>query len=603
MNREEKKKGIVYVDDDEVMLYIFKRNLDEFYNIHTTTDPYEALKLIKRDDISIIVSDHAMPEMSGIELLEEVLKVCPNKGRILVTGNDHVEVVKEAINKAEINQFISKPWDEDNLKFAVDRVSEVCNLKMNNNFLQQELKKTVDLQQDTMLQQKKVIRLNQNVIKKLNRSDYIKEGRLEEGIIELTETLSKSMDISRVSVWSYNSKLDEGECIDLFCNVNIEHRTGYKIDKVNYEGITEVIQKEWVIQEENVWGKTSSKLPSKEYLKKFDIHSILYIPFHIGREVYGVLACEQIGGITHWTNDEVQFMSSVTDIIKLLYRTYERKLVEKELKMAYDELQATHSQLVLSEKMASLGQLTAGIAHEINNPINFVYAGINALDIYIEKCLAIAQSCVSCSLVGQGTDEENEIMNNINKYDVDELKEDIRLLVKDIRIGATRTAEIVKGLKNFSRLDEAESKISDIHEGLDSTLVLLRSQMTYANVEVVKKYDSSIPVINCYPGQLNQVFMNILSNAIQAMEDKGKIEVVTRNKTDKVVIEISDTGKGIPENIINNIFDPFYTTKDVGVGTGLGLSISYGIIEKHNGDIKAESIEGKGSKFTITLPK
>ncbi|MEN8230542.1 MAG: ATP-binding protein, partial [Bacteroidota bacterium] len=193
--------------------------------------------------------------------------------------------------------------------------------------------------------------------------------------------------------------------------------------------------------------------------------------------------------------------------------------------------------------------------------------------------------------------------------EIEELKEqidykqairEINKLIESIKNGTERTTQIVKGLRTFSRLDEDVLKVADIHEGLDSTLILLRNK--YKNrIEIVKDY-GDIPQLECFPGQVNQVFMNILSNAIDAIEEKGKITISTSKVNGFIRINIKDTGSGIPENIKGKIFDPFFTTKDVGEGTGLGLSISHGIIEKHNGSIKVKSEEGKGSELIIMLP-
>lgn len=601
LSEKENREKIIYVDDDEMMLYVFQRTLSKYYDVLIANNPEEAIQLLDREDISVVVSDQAMPKMTGIELLQKVMKKFPDRGRILITGNDNMDIVKEAVNLAEINQFISKPWNDDGLKFAIDKVVETCRLKRENIDLQEQLKKTIDYQKEILQSQKRVLKLNLSVLKKLNSSKNVKNGKWEKGIIEFTETLSQNMKISRVSVWTYNSEKDAGSCIDLYCLENHSHKSGYMLDKNNYDGITDVIKNEWIIQVENVHKNAEGRLPTSEYLQRHNICSVLYIPFYIGRKIFGVLACEQQYEPVHWSNDEVQFIYNTTDIIRLTYRTHERMLVEKELKEAYDELNATHSQLVLSEKMASLGQLTAGIAHEINNPINFVYAGINALDKNIEHSLKLTELYTSMN-GGQNVDLLNQIKELNQRVNFDELKIDIRSLIKDIRIGATRTAEIVKGLRNFSRLDEAERKMANIHEGIDSTLILLRNQIS-DHIQLIKKFDENISLIYCYPGQLNQVFMNLLSNAIHAIDDKGKIEITTINADEHVEIHFKDSGVGIPEEVREKIFDPFFTTKDVGEGTGLGLSISYGIIEKHNGSIKVESKEGKGTKFVISLPK
>jgi signal transduction histidine kinase len=279
-----------------------------------------------------------------------------------------------------------------------------------------------------------------------------------------------------------------------------------------------------------------------------------------------------------------------------------------ELNEAFIQLKSTQSQLIHSEKMASLGQLTAGIAHEINNPLNFVYAGIGALESNVISFYQITDLFQHIL-----TEEDQEkIINQIvqlRKADTpkeyEELQQDINALIKDIKIGAVRTTEIVKGLRNFSRLDEGSPKLGDIHNDIDAALMLLRNKLAQ-NVTVSKKYGEKIPEISALHGQINQVFTNIIANAIQAMDKGGKITISTKmaNREGKnyVGISIRDTGKGMPENIKARIFEPFYTTKDVGEGTGLGLSISYGIIRNHRGTIEVFSELGKGTEFIIYLP-
>jgi signal transduction histidine kinase len=264
------------------------------------------------------------------------------------------------------------------------------------------------------------------------------------------------------------------------------------------------------------------------------------------------------------------------------------------------DLQATQEQLVQAEKMASLGQLTAGIAHEINNPINFVTANIQPLK-----------------------DDLADILQVIGKYDqvirekgmeahfsaVEKFKQEAQIeftlqevndLLKGIEDGATRTSEIVKGLRNFSRLDQNVFRKANLNESLDSTLTLLHS--SYKNRIVIEKEFGDLEEVECFPGKVNQVFMNILSNAIQAIPGEGTIFIKTKQMGDLVKISIRDTGGGMTDEVRKKIFDPFFTTKEVGKGTGLGLSISFGIIQKHKGEIEVFSTAGEGTEFVISIP-
>lgn len=276
-----------------------------------------------------------------------------------------------------------------------------------------------------------------------------------------------------------------------------------------------------------------------------------------------------------------------------------------ELSQTLENLKSTQSQLVQSEKMASLGQLTAGIAHEINNPINFVYNGIDTLKVSLDDLITIVEKYDDIEKSKDYKATLAEIREMKEEYAYDDLLSDLKELVSDIKKGAVRTIEIVKGLRVFSRLDEEEMKPANVNDALDATLVLLRNK-TKNKINIKKFYDDSIKDINCFPGQLNQVFMNILNNGIQAIPDDrkdGEVQLYTENQDQHVMIKIKDNGSGMSEQVKRRIFEPFFTTKPVGIGTGLGMSITFGIIEKHGGNIYCNSEEGKGTEFSILIPK
>jgi signal transduction histidine kinase len=272
---------------------------------------------------------------------------------------------------------------------------------------------------------------------------------------------------------------------------------------------------------------------------------------------------------------------------------------KEELQSMLENLKLAQSQLVQSEKMASIGQLVAGIAHEINNPVTFISAGVDSLRTNLDEVRQVLD--IYHRITPENSEEKlKEIAVLKERIDYKQAIREINTLIDSIKNGTERTTQIVNGLRTFSRLDEDVLKFADIHEGLDSTLILLRNK--YKNrIEIIKEY-ADLPPIECYPGQLNQVFMNILSNAIDAIEDKGNITITTSSANGFIRISIKDSGKGIPEPLRAKIFDPFFTIKEVGKGTGLGLSISHGIIEKHKGSIRVKSVIGKGSEFIISLP-
>jgi PAS domain S-box-containing protein len=277
-----------------------------------------------------------------------------------------------------------------------------------------------------------------------------------------------------------------------------------------------------------------------------------------------------------------------------------------ELEKTLQELQQTQAQLVHSEKMSSLGQMVAGVAHEINNPVNFIHGNLTHAEEYTADLLRLIQLYQQYY-----SDPPEEIQEELDELDLDFLQADLMKLLKSMRVGTDRIREIVKSLRTFSRLDEAEVKAADLHEGIFSTLMILQSRLKangdYPEIEISPEFDE-LPLVECYVGQLNQVFMNLIANAIDALEDakvpNPKIRIETAIlEGDRVVIRIADNGAGMSEEIRTKLFDPFFTTKPVGKGTGLGLSISYQIIvEKHRGQLRCKSIPGQGSEFEIEIP-
>jgi signal transduction histidine kinase len=278
-----------------------------------------------------------------------------------------------------------------------------------------------------------------------------------------------------------------------------------------------------------------------------------------------------------------------------------------ELNESLENVKQTQSQLVESEKMASLGQLTAGIAHEINNPINFVTSNINPLKRDVEMILDVMATIETVSQ-SDATDAEKKqkIADYKEEMDFDYLVVEIKHLIKGIHEGAARTAEIVKGLKIFSRLDEDDLKKTDINEGIESTLTIANNLLN-GYVKVITEY-GGLPLVECYSGKLNQVFLNIISNAVYAINKRfgdnqgGEIKISTISDGENVNITITDNGIGMTEEVRKKIFEPFFTTKEVGEGTGLGMSIAYNTIKKHNGQILFNSVLGEGTRFILKIP-
>ncbi|TBR59400.1 ATPase [Westiellopsis prolifica IICB1] len=294
---------------------------------------------------------------------------------------------------------------------------------------------------------------------------------------------------------------------------------------------------------------------------------------------------------------------------KVEERTQEIQQKNLDLKQTIHELEQTQLQLIQSEKMSSLGQLVAGVAHEINNPVSFIYGNIEYADKYIKDLLRLIQ------LYQQHYPDPNpDIENVLEEIEIEYLVEDLLKLLISMKVGAERIHQIVLSLRIFSRLDEAEFKTADLHECIDSTILILqhrlKAQTHRPPITLIKEY-CEIARVKCFVGQLNQVFMNILANAVDALDEAWEnglcpnpsIRIISECRNDKMIIRIADNGTGIPQEIQNRIFDPFFTTKTIGKGTGIGLSISYQIItEKHSGSLRCISLSEKGTEFVITIP-
>lgn len=256
-------------------------------------------------------------------------------------------------------------------------------------------------------------------------------------------------------------------------------------------------------------------------------------------------------------------------------------------------LEQANRQLLQSEKLAAIGQLAAGVAHEINNPVGYVYSNLQTLENYLNDLFRLTDAIDTAASL----EDLRQVRHNI---DYNYLRDDLKDLLAESREGIERVKTIISAMKDFSHIEEEELKRADLHRGIETTLNVVNNELKY-KAEVIRDF-GDLPEVECILSQINQVVMNLLVNAAHAIEEFGKITIRTRHQGDTVTLEVEDTGKGISGEHLNRIFEPFFTTKGIGKGTGLGLSLSFNIIKKHNGEIEVHSQPGQGTRFRITLP-
>ncbi len=498
----------------------------------------KAINLIKKETPDLVLLDIMLEDMSGIDVLREIKKEEEYTEFIILTGNVSQEAVVEAINLGAYG-YIQKPYSIDQLLIMIKRAIE-----------------------------------KQNTRKELFESE------------KRYRTLFDSVNDA---IFIYDLEGTFLEVNHIACD-----RFGYKREEFLHMTRSDIHLHDDVLKLEEIISVLHEK-------GQFYFETI-----HVKRN--GTVIPTEVNCRLIDYKDREAILSSARDITKrketehLLIEEKERtEKARKELEIAYNELKSAQSRILQSEKMASIGQLAAGIAHEINNPIGFIGGNLRSLEKYINKFLEFMEAQSDVIKEFKITSSIEELSGKRKKLKIDYITEDIKELIKESLDGTERVAKIVQDLKSFSRLDEgAALRHADINESIDRTLNIVWNEIKY-KARVIKEY-GVIPQIKCYPQQLTQVFMNLLVNASQAIEKEGEIFIKTWHDGDYVCISIGDTGCGIKEEHLNKIFEPFFTTKEVGAGTGLGLSIIYDIIKKHKGDITVESTAGKGTVFTVKIP-
>ena len=571
------KEQILLVDDTPSNLQLISEFLlNSGFNILVAKNGVQALKILERTVPDLILLDVVMPEMDGFETCRRLkewkkTKDIPVIFMTAVAGVNPADKIKGLTIGAV--DYISKPVQ---LEEVLARVKIHLHLRSLTQQLQQQ---NIQLHQEIQY-------------RKQAEAEIIRTNDLLQSIFNESTDALFLVNIATGLIMDCNQR-----AVDLFA-------ANSKDELINIEGQT--LQKEPFTQEQ------LADIKAEIESKGFWSHELEYVTKK-STLFWGNIAVKQIQVAGKKMN-----LVRVTDITERKQAEARERQYTEELKRTLDELKRTQTQLIQAEKMSSLGRMVAGVAHEINNPVSFIYSNLHPAQEYFQDLNSLLE--LYQETYPHPTSEINQL---IEKIDLDFLREDWQNLLRSMHVGAERICEIVRSLKSFSRLDEAELKPIDIHQGIDDTLLILhnriRAEGDRPQIQVIKNY-AQLPCITCYASQLNQVFMNLICNAIDALDNQPEPRVInistkfssgaeqlTTNYTvktqNKVIIEIADNGHGMNQEVLKQIFDPFFTTKPIGSGTGLGLAISHQIIvEKHGGQITCVSAPEQGTKMIVEIP-
>ncbi len=596
------KQSLIKFDAGELGYLFPNIEQDDFtYPAQWLFFPFESDKLV--GGLSIQIQENN-PTLLTTKSLNELIIITVHIGNILNFHFDYLDKFQQFIPPKRYEQHVSHKQSntlDSNSSLSLD------NLEPNSD----------DLSETTQ----KLIRANNEIIRLREKNDSLqKDADIKTALFELSQLYTFKEDEQKLFeiIFKIISSLlkvdnfyiamleDDLVSIPFLVDVKDNFETHLLHESTNENlkyGLTA-----YALKKNSSISLTEDQIRELENNKEFRVigerpKQWCFMPFRTSRLVGGI-------SVQSYTNSEEYSISDISvlsfismHIGNLLSLRYARKKIQEQ----YETLKKTQVQLVQSEKMASIGQLAAGVAHEINNPIGYVNSNIGSLKNYIgdlseylDQLESFAKKCNDLSAEEREKSVE-DIIKLKEELEIDFVKEDIEELIKESIFGMDKVRDIVQSLKNFSRVDQEEdAQEANINECIEQTLKIVWNDLKY-KCEVIRNL-GDIPDIYCFPGQLNQVIMNLLVNAGHAIEEKGTIEITTYTENNDLFIKIRDTGNGIPPENLEHLFEPFFTTKPVGQGTGLGLSISYGIIKKHQGEISIESEVGVGTQFTIQLP-
>jgi len=569
--------SILIVDDDPNIVQVLEDALTfKGYATRGLSDSLEAPKVFREEGIfDLVITDLMMPGMNGIELLGEIKKIDPHCEIIVLTGFGSSERAVDALRKGAYD-YLKKPTNIDELFFSVSKAIEKRRLTLQNISYQMDLEQLVEERTSEWVRTQKFLN---SVLE--SSTEYFIIASDSKGLITLFNRGAERL-------FKYNRDEIEGKKNILYLSdLGMTERPEDLRDYLK-DGIIDHEQK--IINRDNQEISISLTVtPIQDETQQ----TIGYI--WIGKDITEQLVLQS--KLKEYASELEQRVAERTS--ELQQKTNEEQERRLHLESALTQLKDAQVQLLQAEKMASLGQLAAGVAHEINNPMGFINSNLSTLKKYIVNVKEYFLGIDRAISTGGNLQEEMGRLKRSKKIDF--ILDDISSVIDESLEGTDRVKTIVKDLKDFSHQDLGTLSDYDVNKGLKSTLNIVWNELKY-RAEVVEEF-SEVPLVRCYPQQLNQVFMNILVNAAQAIPERGKITVRSYAEDDNVIVEISDTGTGIKLEDQSKIFEPFFTTKDVGKGTGLGLSISYRIIEKHGGKIEVVSEMGVGTTFKIRLPR
>jgi two-component system, NtrC family, sensor kinase len=547
-NEEHNSVLALIVDDDQndrkLLTYYLSH---EGYKIESAADGMEALDKARRLNPDIIMLDVYMPGISGLEVCRKLksLEETRHIPVITVTGMTDRDIKLECL-EAGANNFISKPINMTEMLIKVRnlvRLKEFESIKIKNALMSETYA----------------------VVERIKR--------------EWEESLDCINDI--VILADYNSLV-------IRCNKTLCTLTGHSFDKILSHNWKDVLI-------DGGFSHSSDFSANGEIIHE----SGRWFMFSIYRIDANLDSSSLVTVLTlHDITEPKKITAELLESRELL------RTKNDELDKAIRDLKLTQSHMLQQEKMASIGQIAAGVAHEINNPMGYIISNLQTLRKYSARISDFNEALFSALKGCAERCDNNEAFRKLNEMrkhlKIDHIVSDIGNIVTESLEGSDRVRMIVQDLKIFSRVDEPEHKFADINAGIESTINIVWNEIKY-KITLAREY-GDIPQTKCNQGQLNQVFMNMIVNAAQAIDKQGEIRIKTWHHDGRIYVSIADTGCGIPEEIRNNIFEPFVTTKEIGKGTGLGLSIAYDIIKKHKGEITLESTVGKGTSFTIMIP-